>query len=413
MSDDIMVACHDCALVQRIAALPQKGSVRCGRCSALLFQSRTANIDRPLALYLTAMVFFILSNSFPLLTLNFEGQAETTTLLGGVLALYRQDSTGLALLVLLTTIVVPFVQLSSISCALLGLKFKIQNNTLPRLLRLLVKSYPWAMLDVFMLGIFVAVVKLADMAGIVMGVGLYCFVALIFIAAAAASSMDIGFFWERIAPSPPVIATDQIEKLTLISCHSCHFLSQIQPATTADYGYCPRCGEPLHRRKIDSLSRTWALVLAAMILYIPANMMPVMMTISMGSEQSDTILSGVFYLLVNDMWPLAMVIFVASIFVPLLKLVVLVYLLLSVQFKSTRHAKDRTSLYRLIESVGRWSMVDIYVVTILVALVNMGSLATVEAQTGAIAFAAVVVLTMLATLSFDPRLIWDVMEKRS
>jgi paraquat-inducible protein A len=358
------------------------------------------------------MIFFILSNSFPLLTLKFEGQTETTTLLGGVVALYRQGTNGLAFLVLLTTIIVPFVQLSSMIWALMALKFKVSDKNLPRLLRLLVKIYPWGMLEVFMLGIFVAVVKLAEMAGIVMGIGVYCFGALIFVIAAAASSMDIGLFWERIAPSPPVIEKDQIEKLTLISCHSCHFLSQISHHNSYR-GYCPRCGEPLHLRKVNSLSRTWALVVAAAILYIPANVLPVMQTTSMGSEQSDTILSGVFYLLVNGMWPLALVIFVASIFVPLLKLVVLVYLLLSVQFKSTRHAKDRTLLYRMIESVGRWSMVDIYVVTILVALVNMGSLAMVEARAGAIAFASVVVLTMLATSSFDPRLIWDAMEKRS
>ncbi len=410
MSDGIMVACHDCALVQRIPAVPQTGSVRCQRCSALLFRSRTTNIDRPLALYITGMIFFILSNLFPLLTLKFEGQSETTTLLGGVLALYHQGTSGLAILVLLTTIVVPFVQLSSIITALLGLKFNVKNKNLPRLLRLMTKMYPWGMLEVFMLGILVAVVKLADMAGIVMGAGVYCFGALIFVVAAASSSMDIGLFWERIAPSPPAPNGNQIKKETLISCHSCHFLSK-RTTYRANHGYCPRCGEPLHLRKVESLSRTWALVLAAAILYIPANVLPVMLTVSMGSEQSDTILSGVFYLLVEGMWPLAAVIFLASIFVPLLKLVVLIYLLLSVQFKSTRHAKDRTLLYRIIESVGRWSMVDIYVVTILVALVNMGSLATVEAQAGAIAFAAVVVLTMLATLSFDPRLIWDVMEK--
>ena len=241
MSDGILVACHDCAMVQRVPELPKKGSVRCRRCSALLFKSRTNNIDRPLALYITGMIFFILSNTFPLLTLKFEGQSETTTLLGGVVALYQQGTTGLAFLVLLTTIVVPFVQLGSMTWALVALKFHIQTKSLPRLLRLLVKIYPWGMLEVFMLGIFVAVVKLADMAGIVMGVGVYCFGALIFIVAAAASSMDIGLFWERIVASPPVIAKAQIKKLALISCHSCHFLSQIPP-NNSYHSYCPRCG---------------------------------------------------------------------------------------------------------------------------------------------------------------------------
>jgi paraquat-inducible protein A len=410
MNNGILVACHDCALVQRISKPSKTGLTRCKRCSALLFRSGTDNIDRPFALYVTALILFILANSFPLLTLKFEGQTETTTLIGGVVTLYQQGMIGLALLVFLTIVLVPFLQLISAIWALSALKFQIYKKSLPRLLRLFVKSYPWGMLEVFMLGIFVAVVKLADMAGIVMGVGAYCVGGLIFIAAAAASSMDLRLFWERIALSPPAIPSDQIQRIPLVSCHSCHFLSKIPPNLSLQ-SFCPRCGEPLHFRKVDSLARTWALVLAAAILYIPANVLPVMRTVSMGSEQTDTILSGVIYLMVNDMWPLAVVIFVASIFVPMMKLVVLVYLLLSVQLKSIRFAKDRTFLYRIIETVGRWSMVDVYVVTILVALVKMGSMATVEAQAGMVAFAAVVVLTMLATSTFDPRLIWDVMEK--
>ena len=411
MQDGILVACHDCALVQKVAMIPRRGTVRCQRCSALLFYGRNVNIDRPLALYLTGMIFFILANVFPLLTLKFEGQTETTTLLGGVGALYQQDMSGLALLVFLTTLLMPFIQLVTAIWLLLAFKFRIYKKSLPRLLRLFVKSYPWGMLEVFMLGIFVAVVKLSEMAGIVMGVGVYCFGALIFIVAAAASSMDLHHFWEQVAISPAPVASNQIQKLRLVSCHSCQFLSQI-PSNGSNQSFCPRCGEPLHPRKVDSLRRTWALVLAAAILYIPANVLPVMQTVSMGSEQNDTILSGVIYLMVNGMWPLALVIFVASIFVPMMKLVVLVYLLLSVQLKSTRYAKDRTMLYRMIETVGRWSMVDIYVVTLLTALVKMGSMATVEAKAGMVAFAAVVVLTMLATSSFDPRLIWDVMERK-
>lgn len=412
MTHGMLIACHDCDLVQRMPATTRKGAIRCARCSALLLRNGSQNIDKPLALYVTALIFFILANSFPLLTLKFEGQTETTTLIGGVVALYRQEMTGLALLVFLTIIAVPFVQLTSMIWALWAIKFKIHQKSLPRLLRLLVKIYPWGMLEVFLLGVFVAVVKLADMAGIAMGVGVYCFGILIFIFAASAASMDLRLFWEQIAPSPSVIPEDITGNRRLFSCHSCHFLSHV-PKKQPFHCFCPRCGEPLHLRKVNSLARTWALVLAAAILYIPANVLPVMLTISMGSEQSDTILSGVVYLLVNDMWPLALVIFTASIFVPLMKLIVLIYLLLSVQFNAVRNTRDRTFLYRMIESVGRWSMVDIYVVTILVALVKMGSMATVEAQAGAVAFAAVVVLTMLATLSFDPRLIWDAAEMKT
>ncbi len=195
-----------------------------------------------------------------------------------------------------------------------------------------------------------------------------------------------------------------------ISCHSCHLLCRINFSKVGESLVCPRCGSTLHQRKPNSLKRTWALVLAAVIFYIPANLLPVTVVISFGKAQADTIMSGVIYFVATGMWPIALVIFVASILVPMLKLSILIFLLISVRRKSTWRPKDRTRLYRITEAVGRWSMVDIYVVTILVALVNLGNLATIKAGPGAGFFAAVVVITILASMSFDPRLIWDAKE---
>jgi paraquat-inducible protein A len=195
-----------------------------------------------------------------------------------------------------------------------------------------------------------------------------------------------------------------------ISCHSCHLLCRINFSIIGKSLVCPRCGSTLHQRKPNSLKRTWALVLAAIIFYIPANLLPATVVISFGKAQADTIMSGVIYFIASGMWPIALVIFVASILVPILKLTILTFLLISVQRKSAWRPKDRTRLYRLTEMVGRWSMVDIYVVTILVALVNLGNLATIKAGPGAGFFAAVVVITMFAAMSFDPRLIWDAKE---
>ena len=191
----------------------------------------------------------------------------------------------------------------------------------------------------------------------------------------------------------------------LVSCHSCHLLCK-KPKGSAIMR-CPRCGARLHPRKPESIARTWALVLAAFVFYIPANVLPITTVISLGHAQSDTIMSGVIYFIQTGMWPIALVIFVASIFVPLVKLLILALLLISVQRKSTWRQKDRTKLYRITEIIGRWSMVDIFVVTILVALVEMGGLASIQAGPGALFFGAVVVTTMLAAMSFDPRLIWD------
>ena len=197
---------------------------------------------------------------------------------------------------------------------------------------------------------------------------------------------------------------------SLLSCHSCHLVSKAPAAHGKGEAVCPRCGAVLHQRKPNSLSRTWALVIAAFIFYIPANVLPITTVISLGKAQSDTIMSGVIYFILTGMWPIALVIFIASIFVPLVKLLILIFLLLSVQRKWQWRPKDRTRLYRITEAIGRWSMTDIFVVTILVALVKLGALATIDAGPGAIFFAAVVVSTMFAAMSFDPRLIWDSME---
>ena len=189
-------------------------------------------------------------------------------------------------------------------------------------------------------------------------------------------------------------------------CHVCGLVVSVPEGPLHGLG-CPRCHSPIHRRKPNSLPRTWALLAAALICYVPANTYPVMKVTSLGATRPDTILSGVIYLAFHDMWPLALIVFVASVVVPIAKIIALGGLAWSVQRGSHWRPRDRARLYRVVEAVGRWSMVDVYVVTILVALVHLGSRANVDAGLGAFFFGAVVVLTMFAASSFDPRLIWD------
>ena len=199
--------------------------------------------------------------------------------------------------------------------------------------------------------------------------------------------------------------------LGLVSCHDCRLL--VPAGQTGGHARCPRCGAGLHARKPNSVARAWALLLAAAIMYVPANVLPMTVTSALGTVQADTIMSGVIYFIHSGSWEIAAVIFIASIFVPLAKLAILIFLLVSVQLRWRWRPKDRTVLYRMTELVGRWSMVDVYVVTILVALVKLGAVASIEAGPAAVFFATVVVLTMLAAESFDPRIIWDVIEEDS
>jgi len=190
-------------------------------------------------------------------------------------------------------------------------------------------------------------------------------------------------------------------------CHGCGLLTRTGHHHA---GYCPRCGAGVHPRKPDSIARTWAFIVAAAIMYIPANVLPIMITDSVFGAQADTIMSGVAYLWHHGSWHLALIVFIASVAVPMLKLMALIVLVVSVQRRSAWDPLQRTKLYRIVELVGKWSMLDIYVVALMVALVQLKALATISAGPGAVAFGAVVVLTMFAAMSFDPRLIWDSME---
>jgi paraquat-inducible protein A len=188
-------------------------------------------------------------------------------------------------------------------------------------------------------------------------------------------------------------------------CHECHQLNARQAHQPRQH--CQRCGARIHGRRPNSLARTWALLLTAAILYLPANLLPIMTVNSLGKGSASTIMSGVVTLMGHGMLMIAAVVFIASILVPTFKLVGIALLLFSVQRHQPMSPRQRILMYRFIEWIGRWSMLDIFVIAILVALVQFGNLASIEPGPGAAAFAGVVIVTMLAALTFDPRLIWD------
>jgi paraquat-inducible protein A len=191
-------------------------------------------------------------------------------------------------------------------------------------------------------------------------------------------------------------------------CHGCYRLNHAGPDVAEPA--CARCGTVLHARIPASIARTWAYLVAAMILYVPANMLPVMESGSLFQSQSDTIWSGVVYLWTTGSWVLAAIVFIASIVIPAAKLTSLSWLLIAAQRRSTRNALGRAKLYRATAYIGRWSMVDIFVGAVLVGLVQFGAFASIVPGPGAVFFGAVVVLTMLASASFDPRLTWDALD---
>lgn len=403
------IVCHDCGLAHHRRELAAGEIAYCTRCRATLHEHRPPTVDRALALTLGGIFLFAVANVYPFLGMRMGGTVLETTLMTGSLELYHQGKWELAMLVAFTSIVAPGLQLGGLLYVLLPIRLGFVPRDLAPVFRLVDNMLPWSMMDVFILGILVSTVKLAGIATLLPGPALLAFMLLVFVLAWAQSSIDSDRIWSLIKVPMTVVKADGQTRLT--DCHTCHLAIQI-PANEDIDAHCPRCEAPLHRRKPHSIQRTWALVIAAAICYIPANLLPVMETTSLGTTQGDTIASGAMYLLHHGDWPLTVVIVIASIIVPLAKIGSLIVLLVTVQKKSTWRPVYRTRLYRMVEIVGKWSMTDIYVVTVLVALVQMGNLATITAGWGALFFGAVVVLTIFAAMSFDPRLIWDNLEHR-
>ncbi len=406
------VECHECGLFLRARTPPPGGKAKCPRCGATLYRNTGRGVDYAIALNITGLVLFAIANIFPFMSFKLEGREQVSTLITGVMEFLEQGLWPLAALVFAVTILIPFAKLVGTLCVLLPVHRGRRPRYLPTLFRIIEVMHPWAMMEVFLLGVLVAYVKLTDLASLEIGPALVAFTALIFVLSAADSSLEPREIWNAIGTNGRRNPGGDRSSDRSIGCHTCGLILTEAPGTQR-HGSCPRCHARLHHRKPDSWARTAALLLSAAILYIPANVFPVMTVVSFGKGEPDTILSGVKALIEGGMWPLALLVFFASITVPVLKLSGLTFLLIAVRRKSRWRLKDRAFLFRIIESVGRWSMIDIFMISILIALVKLGSIATIEPGIGATSFAGVVIITMIASMMFDPRLMWDAAEQNS
>lgn len=365
-------------------------------------------LERAFVLYLTALLLLIIANSFPFLTMKVQGLVQSSHLLSGAIDLFGQGMWEVSIAVILFVFVVPLIKIVTGLLVVGPLAYGRSLRGAEALYRLFDRLHPWAMTEIFLLGVLVAYTKLVDLATVELGPSLFAFLGLIVAMIAADSTVDPHQVWERLHAAPKVAPPPPAVRRRLLGCHTCQLTVEL-PEVPLDgtETRCPRCGSPLHRRKPDSLARTAALLITAALLYIPANIYPVMTLSALGSGAPSTIIGGVMELIEANMWPLALIVFVASILVPMLKLISMSWLVISAHRGSPWRLRDRTLIYRLNELVGRWSMVDVFVVTILVALVQLGSLANIVPGPGILAFAAVVLLTMMAAIGFDPRLLWD------
>ncbi len=404
--------CRDCGQMQVLPAMPPASRAACLRCDAVLRHTRHDPFLVPLALNLSALILFCLAATLTVMSVTTGGQERAAGLVTGPAELEYYGLWELSAVVLATTFAAPLARVLCMLAVLAGVRLERPPGALRTVFAWVQRLRPWSMIEIYMLGLFVAYVRLSDMARVDLGPAIYALAGLMVIMVLADVSMDEQAVWEAMEP-PNRRRRDGIRARAAaegadtahrwrIGCDTCGMVSRAAPGTA-----CPRCGYRLRDRKPGSLQRTCALMLAATVLYLPANMFPVLTVVQLGAGTPSTILGGVRELIDYGMWPLAALVFFASVAVPVLKLVGLAILLLTTHFRRTSHLRDRTVLYRIVDTIGRWSMIDIFMESILVALVQFGKIATVYPGPGAIAFAAVVILTMLASHSFDPRLMWD------
>lgn len=398
--DAAMRECPECGLFQVLPAMRPGQVAECTRCGALLRRRRRDALGTTLAFSVTGLMLFAFAVSNPLLGLRVAGQQRETTLAALPGAFEAQGVWQLAVVVLATTLLAPLLKLGLTAGVLIGLRLELAPSTLATMERWRKRLTPWAMIEVFLLGAFVAYTRLTALAEVQVGTALYVLGALMLTVVATDAWLDEHALWEAIGrqrrTAPPM------GDGALIGCDSCGRVSQAMPGAA-----CPRCNMPLRVRKPNSIARSWALLIAAAVFYIPANLYPILTLVRLGRGHPSTILGGVQELVEYRMWPLALLVFGASVLVPVLKLLSLVVLLVSTQRHAAGRLRDRTRLYRIVDAIGRWSMIDVFMLSVLVALVRMGLLASVTPGLGGVCFAAVVILTMLAAFSFDPRLMWD------
>lgn len=398
--DATMRECPECGLFQAVPTMRPGQVAECTRCGALLRRRRRDALETTLAFSVTGLLLFAIAATTPLLGLRLAGQQRDTTLTALPSAFEDQGIWQLAIVVLATTLIAPVLKLALTAAVIIGLRTEIAPSTLAAMERWRKRLTPWAMIEVFLLGVFVAYTRLAALAEVQVGLALYALGGLMLVIVATDAWLDEHALWEAIGRQRRTPAP--MGHGPLIGCDSCGRVGRAAPGAR-----CRRCNATLRTRKPDSIARTWALLLAAAALYVPANLYPVLTLIRFGRGHPSTILGGVQELIEYRMWPLAALVFGASIMVPVLKLLSLAYLLIATQRRATWRLRDRTRLYRLVDVLGRWSMIDVFMLSILVALVRMGLLASVIPGLGGVCFAAVVILTMLAAFSFDPRLMWD------
>jgi len=403
------ITCHECDLVVGIPIIPINHRAHCPRCDYTLIAHHSNALDRMLALILSALVFIGLALYFPFIGIDAQGITHSITLMETVITLIsdRPESLIIATIIFFFILLMPLSYLLSLFYVLVAIK---SNRNLPFIkptLKLLDHFKSWSMAEIFLISILISFIKILSLASVSLDISFWAYIVFTLLFLATTLHFDHLFIWQYIAQLDKTSNSIQnqatplslIESKKINTCYVC--------ATHTYETHCPLCKTPSHPPSGYNIQTSMALLVTAFLLYIPANLLPVMQTQFLGEITQSTILEGVILLWQHGSYPIAIIIFIASIMVPTGKLIALAWLCYTTANNKQGNLKNRIKLYRLTEFIGRWSMVDVFVVAILAALIDLGSITNIVPDWGILAFAGMVISSMLAASYFNPRLIWN------
>ncbi len=392
-----VIACPSCGLIQALPELHWREDARCPTCHTVLERRAGTSLGSAAALAFATFVLLIPANLLPLYRVELLAGSRESHVTSGVHLFWAQGWPLPCIAMLLFVLILPLLRFFLLSIVLLGLHSGRRSPHFGPAFRVAQTLGVWAMPEVMLLGIYVAYGRLTALFDLKAGGGAFFMAAATVGALLTRAAINDRRIWRAIMPER---AQPQGEA---VSCQSCDLVLSAE-CVGAD---CPRCGARLSRRTTNSIMVTTALIAAGIIFYLPANLLPMALTLQFTDAQSYTVLEGVIELAQAGLFPLAVLVFVASFAIPLLKLIGMAWLLWSVHSGSRKALRLKTKLHHVIHEIGRWSMVDVLAIGTFVPLMQFDQLANAQAMPGMAAFLGVVIMTMLSTHSFDARLLWD------
>jgi paraquat-inducible protein A len=374
----------------------------CPHCQHSLCHANINYDNRIVALSLSAILMLLSSMFYPFISFSSNGVTQTITLPDAARILFNYDSELLGLFIDLSIIALPLCLLLALLPLHLGVLKTLPHGIAKRFLKITLALEPWIMSEIFLIGVLVSMVKIMSLADIEFGASFFAYVLFVILYITALVHLNRPRLWAQIKPLKTLDNLKHAHRAideNVKSCHVCHQL--------CDEDICTRCNTKTYIRHPRSVQKAAAWLITSLLCYIPANIFPIMNTTTLGDESPSTLIGGVILLYKAGSYPIAAIIFLASVVVPLAKAFVLIFLCIMVAKPANRHTKRYTKIYQLTEFIGKWSMIDVFVVAILVALVQLGNLMSITPGLGIVFFTVMVICQMMAAHAFDPRLLWD------